>query len=93
MADATAYCQSLNLGGLTGWRLPSVKELQSLVDFGAWDPAIDTTAFPGTPAVYFRTSTLHATNASTAWVVQFRTGGTLAIPSANQYLVRCVHGG
>ena len=34
-ADAVPYCQGLSLPGFsTGWRLPSVKELASIVDSG-----------------------------------------------------------
>jgi hypothetical protein len=39
--DALKYCESLNFAGHTDWRLPNVRELQSIVDYGRWDPAID----------------------------------------------------
>ncbi len=31
--DALAYCESLNIEGTDNWRLPNVKELQSIVDY------------------------------------------------------------
>ena len=31
--DALAYCESLTLAGHADWRLPSAKELQSIVDY------------------------------------------------------------
>lgn len=40
-----------------GWRLPNVKELASLVDWGCNEPTIDSAAFPGTPRTGFWTST------------------------------------
>ena len=40
--DAVSYCDNLSIGQLsTGWRVPTVKELASLVDVKAYDPAID----------------------------------------------------
>jgi hypothetical protein len=54
---ATAYCAGLNAGGFsTGWRLPALKELQSIVDYTTSNPAIDSEAFPGTPAELFLSS-------------------------------------
>src|SRR5438128_5669991 len=43
-SDAASYCASLALDG-TGWRLPSAKELQTIVDESQRSPAIDPTAF------------------------------------------------
>jgi hypothetical protein len=88
-ANAGAYCSSLSLSG-TGWRLPTVKELQSLVDISVYAPAIDTVAFPGTPSNYFWSSSPVAGPGGSAWVVPFASGGTdfNAMTYANQ--VRCV---
>ena len=54
-ADAKTYCAGL--GG--GWRLPSVTELQSIVDDTKQRPSIDETAFPNTPALAFWTSSAY----------------------------------
>ena len=56
------------------WRLPSSKELQSLVETGCHSPAINITLFPNTPSTFFWTSTTLAPNAFRAWVVYFGNG-------------------
>jgi hypothetical protein len=42
--QASAYCSNLKLSGLSGWRLPSVEELQGIFDpsvaRGKWDAAV-----------------------------------------------------
>jgi len=38
---ALAYCENLTLAGRDDWRLPNVKELQSIVDYTRHDPALD----------------------------------------------------
>jgi hypothetical protein len=45
--QAVAYCSALTLGGAT-WRLPSVRELATLVDETQVAPAINRTMFPST---------------------------------------------
>lgn len=56
-ATALNYCNTLSLSGRT-WRLPNVKELSSLVDYGRTDfPVINRTAFPNTVGGYYWTST------------------------------------
>ena len=58
----------------SGWRLPNVKELSSLVDKSRIIPSIDVTAFPGTQSAWFWSSSPYAGNASSAWYVYFYNG-------------------
>ena len=44
-SDAAGYCESLETGDVTDWRLPSVKELWSLRDFSQGWPWVDTDYF------------------------------------------------
>jgi hypothetical protein len=45
---AVSYCQNLSLGSLDDWRLPSVRELATLVDEWQVAPSINRTIFPNT---------------------------------------------
>jgi hypothetical protein len=38
---ALEYCENLVLGGQEDWRLPNIRELQSIVDYGRWGPSVD----------------------------------------------------
>ncbi len=44
--QAVDYCESLNLGNKTDWRLPKILELLSIVDYGNTSPAIEVQYFP-----------------------------------------------
>jgi hypothetical protein len=55
---ALAHCSALVLDGHTDWRLPTAKELQSIVDYGRV-PAIDPVFGLADPAAYVWTSTTH----------------------------------
>ncbi|CAH1092268.1 Lcl C-terminal domain-containing protein [Candidatus Nitrotoga sp. 1052] len=56
------------------WRLPSLKELSSIVDPSRCNPAIDTDAFPGTPGSPFWSAPPVAGEPSYAWGVNFDYG-------------------
>jgi hypothetical protein len=91
-ADAPTYCSTLNLNG-HAWRVPSLRELQTLVDESKTQaPAIDLTAFPGTPSTYFWTSNAFTGNPGNAWIVDFTSGFTFGfgIDATWEYPVRCV---
>lgn len=90
-AGATAYCESLDYGGFSDWRLPSRIELVSLVDYTQSNPAIDSIAFPGTPAAAFWTSSPKVSFAmSEAWTVDFASGATASAELGTMLQVRCV---
>ena len=95
--EAQSYCASLSLAGLSGWRLPGVMELATLLDLSRSNPAIDPAAFPGTPAEAFWSSSPSAmwrtTDSSAAWAVDFKTGtNDIADAQATYARARCVRG-
>ncbi|MEO5330684.1 MAG: DUF1566 domain-containing protein [Magnetococcus sp. YQC-5] len=62
-------------GHATDWRLPSVNELESLVDLGHFNPALPTGhLFVGAQADNYWSSTSNASFTSDAWVVYFNYG-------------------
>lgn len=54
--NALKYCEGLALAGHTDWRLPNVRELLSIVDYGRYDPSIDP-IFGAVSNVYCSSST------------------------------------
>ena len=61
--------------GHRDWRIPNVKELQSIVDYGQVSPAIDPT-FPGpTAAAFYWSATTVVDEPSSAWLVDFGLSG------------------
>jgi hypothetical protein len=72
--NAINYCSNLTYGGHSDWRLPSVEELETLVDYGRYNPAIDTDAFPGTPSSRFWSSSSYVDDPNGAWHVDFGNG-------------------
>lgn len=91
-AAAKTYCAGLGatLGG-TGWRLPTVKELATLVDTSVSSgPAIDLTFFPDAPTVGYWSGTLVANSPSFAWVVSATDGSEGEAPISGAWSTRCV---
>ena len=60
--------------GYTDWRLPNLKELGSIVDFGSYSPAINSSVFPATMSGAYWTGTPFRANDSQAFVIGFSAG-------------------
>ena len=92
--EALSYCETLNLGNYTDWRLPTIMELLSLVDHSSYNPAINTTYFPDTVSSFYWSSTTGALYTHYAWGVYFYYGDDYYFSkNYNYYHVRAVRGG
>ena len=91
-AGAITACEGLTYAGHSDWRLPNIKELISIVDYGRSNPCIDP-LFTCESYPYW-SSTTYASDAIYAWSVYFYSGlvgyGT---KTSVAYYVRPVRGG
>jgi hypothetical protein len=88
--DAWDYCQDLELGGKTDWRLPSIDELMSIVHYGNYDPAINTVVFPDTNSGPYWSATTCAYDSQRVWIVNFLNGRIVNNPWTDIRWARCV---
>ncbi len=97
-SSADNYCKNSNYADKDDWRLPTPKELLSIVDNSKFDPAIDTEYFPDTPNEWFWTSadfvSTDEKDKDKKWFVQFDKGflSHKQKDVSEQMHVRCVRG-
>ncbi len=87
--EAQTHCKNIALDG-SGWRAPSMKELQTIVDESQITPCIDTTAFTDALANQYWTSSPRLNIASHAWLIRFDIGDTNSDDVLSIHRVRCV---
>ena len=83
------YCETLKQQGLDDWRLPSIRELKTLADYGHYYPAA-TAALSMASAIYWSSTTVGSEDPSTAWAIFFGNGDDLWREKEQQHNVRCV---
>ena len=86
--DALAYCEELDLAGHDDWRLPNVREVQSIVDYALGNKAIDPVF--GAVATFYWTSTTRANDDVDAWRINFNEGFVFNADKSNANRVRAV---
>ena len=72
------------------WRVPNIKELDSLVEEACYNAAINETFFPNTMSSYYWSSSPMAFSSSHAWVVLFNDGYDYHGHKNDNYYVRLV---
>lgn len=93
LEQAEAYCAGVQTGGLSGWRLPTVAELQTLVDVRTTMPAADTEAFKNMKTQLCWTSTPYLgerATESSVWGVNFGAGLNRSIVKTGKASAMCV---
>ena len=90
--EALNYCAKLSLAGHSDWRLPSIKELQSIVDVGRYKPSIQKGFKNVNTSLSYWSSSVHVSNSKYAWIVSFKSGYTNNDDKTGEYCVRCVRG-
>jgi len=94
--NTQAYVSRVNIAslcGATNWRLPTRKELRSLVSYDRSSPAIDAGYFPNTNASSYWSSSPYAPVSNNAWSVFLNVGFAFASDKSNGHHVRLVRSG
>ncbi|MCG6535569.1 MAG: DUF1566 domain-containing protein [Syntrophales bacterium LBB04] len=91
-ADFLAALNARNYGGYSDWRLPTLKELISLVNHDSFATSINMHFFPNTQAFYYWSSST-ADIPYGAWIVDFLSGWDGSYYKGYYFFVRAVRGG
>jgi hypothetical protein len=92
-SDAEKAAAGCTLGGFSYWRLPTIKELLTLVDYERHDPAIDTDAFKCRSDWYWSSTPWHGSPGGCAWGVFFDYGRASWYHHSGSGFVRAVRVG
>lgn len=95
-SNARFQCTNITTGGRKGWRLPSVHELDSLIDPSVARPGPTLPAghpFTNVLSTFYWSATTVAEVPAVAWVVIFIDGVVNTFGKTNKGQVWCVRGG
>ena len=93
--DARRYAESLSLDGKADWRLPTLAELESLLErtksrTDGRPPMREDVPFRD--GLSYWSSTTFERHTKNAWIVMFDGAYVLSYSKSNLYYVRCVRG-
>lgn len=92
--ESGTICADLILGEHDDWRIPTIRELMTIVDNGKATAPKFNDVFEGDYSSYYWSSTTVAPeNSGGAWTVDFGEGDTQSAPKTGTNIVRCVRGG
>jgi Protein of unknown function (DUF1566) len=92
--NAQAHCNTKTVGDRQGWRLPTLQELDSLVEPAVrFGPTLPANPFTNVRSSIYWSATAAASNAALAWFVNFDNAQVANGSKTDQHFVWCVRGG
>ena len=91
--DALNQAESTDFASHADWRLPNIKELQSILELSCYDPAINVSIFPETAnsnPQYWSSTLYSKENNHGAWALSHTSGSISTEVKSNSKLVRLV---
>lgn len=91
--QALTLADTLTFSGYSDWRLPNIKELQSINDESLINPSINQTFFSGVNVNHYWSSTSLPNQTTKAWYLDTHFGITTYQFKTNKLYALCVRGG
>ena len=87
---AKAYCAELKIGGFEDWRLPTINELLTIVDYSRISPALLKEFSYVDKESFYWTKTAVADEADAFWGINFKRGASSKASEYYDRFARCV---
>ncbi len=88
--EAKSYCENLTLNSITNWELPSIEDLNNIVDRNSTTTDLTDSNFNNHTDNIYWSNTPYVNLPSSYWVLSFHNGMSGMSSSSSEYYVRCI---